>query len=77
MSNSAAARWVKDHLWKNLINTHHAKVRIQVPEIQIGETTLEIEYASVAWLSIVANELLLVKKDPIVRILRYVIYQYD
>ncbi len=77
MSNPAAAKGVKEHITKHLVNTHHAKVRIQVPEIQIGDTTLEIEYASVAWLSIVANELLLVKKDPIVRILRYVIYQYD
>lgn len=33
--------------------------------------------AIVQWLAQMANELLLVKKDPLVRILRYVLYQYQ
>ncbi len=38
---------------------------------------LQYDQCVVHGLSLMAKELLLVKKDPLVRILRYVLYQYE
>ncbi len=35
------------------------------------------DQAVVSWLSLMASELLLTRKDPLVRIMRYVLYQYE
>lgn len=39
--------------------------------------TITHDQAIVSWLSLMASELLLTRKDPLVRIMRYVLYQYE
>ncbi len=47
-----------------------------IEKTEIGTSTAR-ESLVPYWLAIMAHELLLVKKDPLVRILRYVLYNYD
>jgi hypothetical protein len=41
------------------------------------EPKIKYDQCVIHWLSLMAKELLLVKKDPLIRILRYVLYQYE
>ncbi|MBC7503860.1 cell division FtsA domain-containing protein, partial [Candidatus Gracilibacteria bacterium] len=44
---------------------------------EIYRVKIAHDHCIITGLSLMANELLLVKKDPLVRILRYVLYQYE
>lgn len=44
---------------------------------EIGDQTLHHDDCMTHGLALMASELLLVKKDPLVRILRYILYQYE
>ena len=76
-SASASNQYITQY-WKDFFkNTTHHAVSMNSPEVFLWETKIEIEYYLATALAEVASELLLAKKDPIIRILRYIIYQYD
>lgn len=53
-----------------------AYVRLLTHDLE-EEQSISAEYATVYWLARIAADLLLIKKDPLIRILRYVLYQYE
>lgn len=58
----------------------HRVLGIQLPIDRLSAVAnkpLHHDQVMTHWLSLMAQELLLVKKDPLVRILRYVLYQYE
>jgi hypothetical protein len=41
------------------------------------EVPMTHDQTVISWLALMASELLLTRKDPLVRIMRYVLYQYE
>lgn len=65
-------------LEKMLSTTIHKNATLELLT-QKTDASLEInsEYITTYGLSLIAADLLLIKKDPLIRILRYVLYQYE
>ena len=62
-----------DHLIRNTLG-HQVQIR-RLHEM--AESKIMHDQCMTHGLALMAKELLLVKKDPLVRILRYVLYQYE
>jgi cell division ATPase FtsA len=70
-----------DYIQKNFFEAfkkeyHHPMTLLEKNEI-LPMLREDGESAIPYWLSVMAHELLLIKKDPLVRILRYVLYNYE
>lgn len=63
------------HLMQDTLH-RDAYVRLLTHDLE-EEQSISAEYATVYWLARIAADLLLIKKDPLIRILRYVLYQYE
>lgn len=62
-----------DHLMRNTLGS-----QVQIKLLyEMLESKIAHDQCMTYGLSLMARELLLVKKDPLVRILRYVLYQYE
>jgi len=61
-----------------LKDTVHKDVQIRkLSTVLNPELKITSEYVTTYGLALIASDLLLIKKDPLVRILRYVLYQYE
>lgn len=61
-----------------LKDTVHKDVQIRKLSTALNpELKITSEYVTTYGLALIASDLLLIKKDPLVRILRYVLYQYE
>ncbi len=62
------------------VSQFHDTLWYDIPHHRLHETldpAIPYDRCMVEWLSLMASELLYVKKDPLVRLLRYVLYQYE
>ncbi len=61
-----------------LKDTVHKDVQIrELSTVLNPDLKITSEYVTTYGLALIASDLLLIKKDPLVRILRYVLYQYE
>lgn len=63
---------------ENLEKTVHKDANLKnITDTIAPEMKISSDYVTVYGLALIASDLLLLKKDPLIRILRYVLYQYE
>jgi hypothetical protein len=63
---------------ENLKKTVHKDANLKnITDTIAPEMKISSDYVTVYGLALIASDLLLLKKDPLIRILRYVLYQYE